>query len=153
MESLVCTVKSAVTEGEKTACSVFMLAQPKDFVGTVLFQYKDGAKVGSWSVESYEKSLVLVRVDGSLELEQCDYLFGEITVVEQPPPSQNKFGHFLVFEGKNWRLASEKKWREKLVNIAGFEHVGDTTIKGKPFMIMKGPELFAAVPTPAAPPA
>jgi hypothetical protein len=145
MESLVCTVKSAVPDGAKTTCSVFMLAQPVEFVGTVLLQYKDAVKVGSWRVESYGKELVLARVDGDLELEQCDYLFGEIVLSEPPPPSRRQIGHYLVFEGKNWKLAAEKKWREKQVDIAGFEHVGDTTIKGKPFKVMKGPDFFAAV--------
>jgi hypothetical protein len=123
-----------------------MLSLPVDFVGTVLLQYKDAAKVGSWHVESYGKELTLVRMEGSAELEQCDYLFGEVMVSEPPPPSRRQIGFYLTFEGKNWKLAAEKKWREKQVDIAGFEHVGDTKIKGKPYKVMKGPESFAAVP-------
>jgi hypothetical protein len=146
METLVCTVKSAVPEGERTTCSVFMLSLPVDFVGTVLLQYKEAVKVGSWRVESYGKELVLARVDGSAELEQCDYLYGETIVVETAPlPSKTQIGFYLTFEGKNWKLAAEKKWIEKQVDIAGFEHVGDTRIKGKPFRVMKGPTFFAAV--------
>jgi hypothetical protein len=152
METLVCTVKSATPDGARTTCSVFMLALPVDFVGTVLLQYKDAVKVGSWRVEAYGKELVLARMDGSSDLEQCDYLFGEVKVSEPPPPSRTQIGFYLVFEGKNWKLAAEKKWREKQVDIAGFEHVGDTRIKGKPFKILKGPEFFAAVPAPPTEP-
>lgn len=145
MESLVCTVKSAVTEGSKTTCSVFMLADPTGLAGRVLSQYKDAVKVGEWRVESYGKELILERMSGEAEVELADYLFGEVTQSE-PPPSRRQIGFYLTFEGKNWKLASEKKWREKQVDIAGFEHVGDTRIKGKAYKVMKGPDIFAAVP-------
>lgn len=150
METLICTVKSAVEEGSRTTCSVFMLADPKDITGTVLAQFKEAAKVGEWRVESYGKELVLERVSGELPIELADYMYGEVALAEPPPQSRRQIGHYLTFEGKNWKLAAEKKWREKQVDIAGFEKVGETRIKGKPYDVMKGPDVYAAVPSSAS---
>lgn len=152
MDSLVCTVKSAVIEGDRATCRVFILCEPVDLVGKHLMQNRDGQYVGSWRVESQGAEWVLARQEGP-DLEQCDYMFGELPVTEPPPPSRTQFGHYLVFEGKNWKLASEKKWRERMIDVAGFQHVGDTTIKGKPYQIMRGQDVFAAIPSsPSSPP-
>lgn len=149
MESLICTVKSATSEGSRTTCSVFMLSDPTDLAGKVLSQYKDAVKVGEWRVESYAKELVLERVSGDQDVELADYLYGEVVVIA-PPPSRTQIGHYLVFEGKNWKLAAEKKWRERQIDIAGFQPVGETAIKGKPYRILKGGDVFAAVPSSAS---
>ncbi len=145
MESLICTVKSAVVEGSTASCSVFMLSDPEGLVGKTVSHYREEVRIGSWRVVSYERTLVLERVHGDEAPQMADYLTGEVLRTEPPPPSRRQFGHHLVFEGKNWKLASEKKWREKLVDIAGFEHVGDTTVKGRPHRVLKGPEFFVAV--------
>lgn len=153
MDSLVCTVKSVTIEEDRATCKVFVLCGPVDLVGKNLLVNRDNRYVGSWKVESQGAEWVLVRQEGP-DLEHCDYLYGELPVTEPPPPSRTRIGFYLCFEGKNWKLASEKKWREKQVDIADCEHVGDTTIKGKPYQVMRGADFFAAVPSsPSSPPA
>jgi hypothetical protein len=144
MDSLVCTVKSAIIEGDTATCRVFVLCGQVDLVGKHLIQNREGQVVGSWRVDAQGAEWVLTRQEGP-DLEQCDYMYGELPVTEPPPPSRTQFGHYLVFEGKNWKLAAEKKWREKMVDVAAYEAVGETTLRGKPHIVLKGPDCFAAV--------
>lgn len=144
-EDLLCSVKGvALTENGKIICSVFMLRDIKELTGRTLSQYRLENRVGAWKVESYNKDLVLERIDGISEIEPCDTLHIEL---EASPVSvvETHIEQALVFSGKNWKLASEKKWTEKTIDVTGFEKVGETKIRGKAYHVLKGPDVFAAV--------
>lgn len=145
MESLLCLVKTTASEGSKTTCSVFMLLDPMEIVGKVLTHVRVEERIGKWRVESYAKELVLERVEGEAEVEPCDAFYVELVQTAPPPSIRTQFEQALVFSGKNWKLAAEKKWKDKIVNVAGFEEVGETMLRGKPYRILKGPDGFAAV--------
>jgi len=148
MEGLLCLVKTTASEGDRTTCSVFMLLDPMELAGRVLTHVRVEERIGKWRVESYARDLVLVRVEGDTEVEPCDAFHVELPEAAPPPPVRTQFENALVFSGKNWKLAAEKKWTDKVVNVAGFERVGETTLRGKPYRILKGPDSFAAIRMP-----
>lgn len=145
VETLICTVKNSEIIDDVTVCSVFILNKFPDSEGKKLYQYRDSNKVGVWLIRSFGLKTHLTRVSGNVEIEQCDALYGDMEMSEKVvsvTPQQR----VLVFEGKNWKLASEKKWREKELDTTGFEEVGDSSFKGKAHKILKGPSCFVAIP-------
>lgn len=149
MENLLCTVKKTSSEDGKTACSVFMLQDPMELVGKEITQIRVEERIGTWRVLESEKrgrELVLERLSGDVEIEPCDAFYVDLPEpVVIVPGVRAQFEQAYVFSGKNWKLATEKKWQEKVVNVGGFERVGETRLRGKPHRVLKGPEFFAAV--------
>ena len=50
----------------------------------------------------------------------------------------------LIFGGKNWKLASPKKWVAASLSLDGLAAVGELAINGKEYIIYKLTEGFAA---------
>lgn len=142
-EEIVFAVKTAVTEGPTATCAVFLLTN-ESLDGKVVSQWRENARIGAWRVVKGGRETVLERVEGDQEVQHQDAFYGQVEEKAEPE-RRTQIGSVLVFEGKNWKMASEKKWREKVIDIAGFEDVGETKIRGKDHRVLKGPDCFAAV--------
>jgi len=53
-------------------------------------------------------------------------------------------GPVLMFAGKNWKLASPKKWIPMNLAVDGYSVVGELKLNGKEYSVFKLPEGFAA---------
>jgi hypothetical protein len=145
---LFCTAKSAVEVGDTIECTAFILRDRKLEPGTKLEQRRDGDEgpmvIASWElVELTTKSLILKKGDGSMDsIQSADGFYVEALIEEKPieVPTMS----VLVFSGKNWKLASAKKWVPMDLAVDGCPSVGEMSIGGKEYVILKLAEGFAA---------
>ena len=142
---LVATVKSSSVSGDNVECDAFVMCR-ESLTSRKIFQYRDNMQCGTWEVLAHTKSvLVLKRIDGDQELVEVDALYVEHQepIVQPAAAAPQKV---LTFEGKNWKLASEKKWKEAYVTGASSDVVGEATLRGKLHEIRKSESGFIAIP-------
>lgn len=142
---LFCTVKSAAKIGDVIECSVFILWDIILSPGTKLEQRRGEDLIAVWElVEQKAKSLIL-KVEGTeLNVELADGLYANLPVRQEPVRQEPTAEAVLVFGGKNWKLASPKKWVPMSLSLDGYDVVGELNIGGKDYLILKLPEGFAA---------
>ena len=154
-----CTVRSATDNGDNVECSVFMLRRLNLKPGVQLDQRRDTGEgpsiVASWEfVSQTDKTLVLKKGDlGAYFIEQSDGFYANVpedviaehkTEEHQPMNQDIASQSVLIFAGKNWKLASPKKWVSASILLDETAHVGELSINGKQYDIFKLNEGFAA---------
>lgn len=154
---LVATVKFSTDQEDHTECNVFLLSN-ENMVGKTLYQVRDEVQCGTWEVLDQGKGVLkLKRMSGEAEFVMVDALYTEHVepvVVSEPVRAPQKV---MTFSGKNWKLASEKKWKEIYFHFldeaiatayksGASESVGEATIRGSLYTIHKFESTFLAVP-------
>ena len=151
--------KTTVDGEETVEISAFVLRSWVLPSGTKVEQHRESAIIATWELVSHtNKSVVLKKLD--IPIEFGDMFYAESPVIEAPmveAPTMNVF----VFSGKNWKLASAKKWTPAellatTVHRGMSEILGDINIKGKDCDVCKVTNkldeiMFIAVPK-AVPP-
>jgi hypothetical protein len=164
---LFCTAKGTVVEvGGCIECAVFMLRDWKLEPGTRIEQRREEGVVAIWELVDLSPKLLVLKLaekvpmvgpEGEINIEQADgfYAAAPALVVPKapvspwsPPPVETNSGSetasVLVFTGKNWKLASPKKWVPMKISLAGCQIIGDIIINGKGYFVHRLPEGFAA---------
>jgi hypothetical protein len=159
---LFCTVKSATDNGDRVECSVFMLQNLRLEPGTQVDQHREtngeSVIVASWElVEQTNTTLILKRGElGAEAIDIADGFYAQLPVEVKPSkkdPMEYKITKngppppeaVLVFAGKNWKLASPKKWVPTTgLDLGSCQKVGELTIHGKLYHVFKLNEGFAA---------
>ena len=148
-----CSVKRSVEkEDSLTECSIFLLRDDIDLVDKVIEHRRvcsDGeAVLGTFKVVSFSKKLLVVqRITGSVVVNKCDLFYIDRPVIFQVETSKYVSG--FIFEGKNWKLASSKKWQSKNFELpdSGSQSVGVVTLNNLQYDVHKIDNGFIAVPT------
>jgi hypothetical protein len=124
-KKLVATVKSSLEDGDVIKCKIFLL-DDIDLVGKIIEQHRHTDEeqiVGKFIVlESSKPELVVRRIDGSLSLDMCDSLYVQLED-EVSQPISTKVNAYS-FNGKNWKLASIKKWKPCKIDRPNSECIG-----------------------------
>lgn len=147
---LLCTAKTAVDNGETVECSVFMLRDWQLQPGDKIEQRRDTGQaletVATWEfVSQTPNKLILKRVIlGAETIEMADGFYVVPPVEDKPVVAGLPSTPVLVFGGKNWKLASPKKWVPATLVIDGYPSVGELNIGGKDYEVLKLNEGFAA---------
>jgi hypothetical protein len=155
-----CSVKTVIENGDSLECSVFILQKWKFESGTIFEQRREDNVVATLElVEQTAKALVFKKTDTSIE-------FGDILYVEPPveivPIVTSPDIDVLVFSGKNWKLASPKKWvptrlmSSSIESAMKKEKLGETNLLGKNCDVCRitnslEETIFVAVPRPDNP--
>lgn len=141
---LIATVKSSTEDDGLVSCAVFLTTYG-DISNVRVYQYRDDSNIGEWSSLGCDNGVLqLKRVSGSDSIEPMDALYVDHVEPTKPEP-QTTFVWALTFSGKNWRLASEKKWNETSVQVDLTSPVlGDVSIRGKLHEVRKAGEVFVA---------
>jgi hypothetical protein len=155
---LFCTAKGVVVEiGDCIECPVFMLRDWQLEPGTKLEQRREEEVVAIWElVEHQPRSLMLKKQSVAIERADAFYAVAPAMVTPKaplsprsPPPVETNTGSeitsVLLFTGKNWKLASPKKWVPARISLAGCQIIGDIVINGKGYFVHRLPEGFAAL--------
>lgn len=132
-------------------CSVFMLQGPMELRGKIVQHRRGDDLIGTFRVSDVQdKRLVLAREAGTEALEQCDALYVEVIEPTPPSPAEPTVVKALLFSGKNWKLAGDKKWYPTTVHaaqLAELEEVGKAVVGGLESRILKSEDGFLAVRT------
>ena len=168
MLELFCTAKGIVVEvGDAIELPVFMLRNWQLEPGTRLEQRRGEEIVAVWVlIKQQPRSLMLKKLEGG-SVEQADAFYvsppPDPTPIEPVPfmplarrsaprvaeeVSQDAASSggdtVLIFGGKNWKLASPKKWIPGNLVLDGFSAVGELVLGGKSYTVFKLTEGFAA---------
>lgn len=147
---ILCTTKSAVNNGETVECSIFLLQDWKLEPGTIVEQRRNTGQeietVARWELVAITpKSLILKRVIlGAESIEMADYFYAMPPIETKPVVTSLQSTPVLVFGGKNWKLASPKKWVPANLVVEGYPSVGELNIEGKDYVVLKLTDGFAA---------
>jgi hypothetical protein len=148
---LLCTAKSAVDGDSTIECHVFMLRDWRIEPGATLEQRRGDEVIATWElVVQTGKSLILKKGTTPAEsIELADEFYVQPPVIEQPVTMQATIP-VLLFGGKNWKLASPKKWVKANISVEGCPQVGELNIDGQDYVVIKLAEGFAARPRAAS---
>lgn len=142
---LIATVKTSTESDGVVSCAIFLTTYG-DVSNAKVYQYRDDVIVGEWNSVGYENGTIhLKRISGSSLPEPMDALYVDHIEPSKPEP-QTTFVWALTFSGKNWKLASEKKWNETSARVDFTSPVlGEVTIRGKLHEVRRGSgEVFVA---------
>lgn len=141
---LVATVKSSIENDGLVSCAVFLTTY-SDVSNVRVYQYRDESHIGEWDSVGFENGVLqLKRVSGSDALEPVDALYVDHVEPAKPEP-HTTFVWAMTFSGKNWKLASEKKWNETSVQVDLTSAVlGEVAIRGKLHEVRRAGEVFVA---------
>jgi hypothetical protein len=142
---LLCMAKTATVSGENTECTVFMLRNWVIEAGASLEQRrcKEGVEIiiATWTLIGQTGKNLILKGKGEIEFTDSFYVESPVRVEELV---QTTATSVLVFKGKNWRLASPKKWMPAILDVDGYPSVGGLNIGGKDYVILALNEGFAA---------
>lgn len=139
-------MKNATETDNGIECSVFMLQNKQVPEGTKLEQRREESKIAEWELISHTpKSILLKKEHLSDTIEFSDSFYIEQSD-EEVISKEMTLTPVYVFSGKNWKLASPKKWVKMNLNVEGCEKVGDIKIEGKDCTVFKLTDCFAAKP-------
>ena len=169
---LFCTVKTAVDNGDAVECSAFILRNYQLKPGSKVEQIRSAEVLAVWEVvEQTPRGIILKSERKAGSMEFGDELYTERPApdptpepvpapIKQKPIVQEKQPKdpimtttpkaVLVFAGKNWKLASPKKWVPMNLQLDGYASVGEINISGKLYTVFKVtqygdmPDCFAA---------
>lgn len=147
---LFCTVKSSIEVGETVECSVFVLQNRRLEPGTRMEQRRNDVVIASWELIAQQtaNSLSLKKSFPADSIEFADSFYAEGQIVEAPMETEPL--PVFIFGGKNWKLASVKKWVPGKLAVDGYETVGEIKINGKDCDVFKLPDCFVARPKAAS---
>ena len=146
MVDLFCTIKNVIVKDDCIECSIFLLQNWKLDPGTILEQRRDGAIITTQELVSYTNKLMTLKKSDN------EILFGDTFYAEAPfieVKEVTQLSKVLAFSGKNWRLASTKKWKQSEISLEGCKRVGELSVNGKDYDVYKiedenNPTTFAA---------
>jgi hypothetical protein len=157
---LICTARGEVIESEGTLeCAVFLLRMEPLDVGTKLEQRRitgdEQILIATWELVSQTGKTLVLKKQSEYNIELADSFFAEvpaapIRVLTHTPtraPESAATYPVLVFAGKNWKLASPKKWVPMNLSLDGCDIIGQITIAGKNYSVFRLPDGFAAYET------
>jgi hypothetical protein len=115
-----------------------------DLIGKNVYQYRNEEFLNTFQVTNFEKSKVWVQKQENLNLE-----FGDIFYIDKPIPvfvEKDPRSQVFIFPGKNWRLATFKKWKSDYRDCTNFEFICDFVLNNLPCEIYRDRETFVAKP-------
>ncbi len=143
------TIKEAVDSGDAVECSAFILRVFQLNPGDNIQQIRESVVVATWQiVKKTARGFILKDPAGAMKAES--FQFGDEIHVEEPAIEEKEMEHpkeavkVFVFSGKNWKLASPKKWVPMSMDLNGHTPVGEINLSGKLHTVYKLPDCFAA---------
>ena len=153
---LVATVRQVASSlDDKVHCPVFLMRDDLDLVGRTLQhrRFIDGVEntIGILTVEGVEKrSFALRRLDARLPDGSNDIVAGDALYVQLEDLPVVKKEVVLVkgflFNGKNWKLASSKKWEARRFEKPRSRPVDEVRLAGRMCDVYQTDNGWAAIP-------
>lgn len=149
---LIATVKQGYGSTPDTfECRVFLLREDLDLTGRIV-EHKRGEEVlGAFVLESITKDFFKMRrTSGSETPIVTDSFHVELEDSQINAAQETHHGSVVsgyTFAGKNWKLASVKKWKNEQVERPSSKPVGEINLFGNQCEVYKTDPGFVAIPT------
>jgi hypothetical protein len=143
--ALIATVKRGQQgDSDPIKCSIFLLRNDLDLIGRTLEHRRETTILGTFSVESIAVDVFsLRRLDGGEPIVSGDVFYAQLEEPKMEIVSTLVKG--FVFSGKNWKLASPKKWKDGSVESPSSKPVGEVNLSGNLCDVFKLETGFVAI--------
>lgn len=148
---LLCAIKKVRVDGPVFDCNMFLLQENLDIIDKVVEHRRVGADnkeslLGKFKILSISnKNIVLHRLEGEEFIKSHDVIYLERQITQQLQSNIILISGY-GFDGKNWKLASAKKWVKKQFERPCSPPLGTVTFDTVAHDVHKIDSGFVAVP-------